>query len=188
MRNLIRALRQQQYYAPEESREQRLPAKDADYKAWQERTKKKLLYYAMKAHKDPLKNDVLMDYIDQTSANLKVSTRERWMMNNFDTGFQYERLIKARESAHDINDEVEWRLEDPAYGVEHSKLSDLTLSVKSAFKERQRLKYPNSIDEGELEIEGEKEALGELRGAVRKAGFIIAHTTQEQPTESKPNR
>jgi hypothetical protein len=60
--------------------------------------------------------------------------------------------------------------------------------VKSAFKERQRLKYPDSIDEDELEIEGEKEALGELRGAVRKAGFIIAHTTREQPTESKLNR
>jgi hypothetical protein len=188
MRSLREVSRQQQDHLPEKKPEHGLSFKDAEYKAWQERTQKKLLAYALAAQKDPLKKEVLETYIDQTSTKLKVPTRARWMVNNDDIRWQHEGLIKAGENVHDINYEVEWRLEDEAYAEERSNLSDLAFSVKSAFKESQRLRYPNSIHEGELEIAGQKEVLGALREAGRRAKFIIAHTPQEQPTEIKPDR
>ena len=95
------------------------------------------------------------------------------MVNNDNIRWQHEGLIKASENVHDVNYEVEWRLEDEVYAEERSNLSDLALSVKSAFKESQRLRYPNSIHEGELEVAGQKEALGALREADRRAKFIM---------------
>jgi hypothetical protein len=179
MRSLREVSRQQQDYLPEQTPEHGLSSEGAEYKVWQERTQKKLLGYALAAQRDPLKKEVLETYIDQTSTKLKISTRARWMVNNDNIRWQHEGLIKASENVHDINYEVEWRLEDEAYAEERSNLSDLALSVKSAFKERQRLRYSNSIHEGELEIAGQKEVLGALREADRRAKFIIAHTPQE---------
>ena len=179
MRSLREVSRQQQDYLPEQTPEHRLSSEGAEYKVWQERTQKKLLDYVLAAQRDPLKKEVLETYIDQTSTKLKISTRARWMVNNDNIRWQHEGLIKASENVHDINYEVEWRLEDEAYAEERSNLSDLALSVKSAFKERQRLRYSNSIHEGELEIAGQKEVLGALREADRRAKFIIAHTPQE---------
>src|SRR5688572_6219393 len=95
MRSLREVSRQQQDHLPEKNPEHGLFSKDTEYKAWQDRTQKKLLDYAFAAQKDPLKKEVLETYIDQTSTKLKISTRARWMVNNDNIRWQYEGLIKA---------------------------------------------------------------------------------------------